>query len=79
MGLSTGRFLKDTRRFDRLGLDSALLIYHLADIEPYSALTEVVFSAVASGSSSAILSTISLTELLVKPLAQGRVEAVETF
>jgi predicted nucleic acid-binding protein len=77
--LSAGKFLKETRRFSCLGFDSSLLIYHLEDVEPYSDLTEIAFSAVASGVSSAVLSTISVTELLVKPIAEGREDAVKGF
>ncbi|HXV64906.1 MAG TPA: PIN domain-containing protein [Vicinamibacteria bacterium] len=71
------KFHNDLRRFESLGLDSAVLIYHLEDVEPYSELTELIFSAVASGSAASILSTISLTELLVKPFAEDRTDAIE--
>jgi predicted nucleic acid-binding protein len=79
VGLRAGRFLKDTRRFSCLGFDSSLLIYHLEDAGPYSDLTEIAFSAVASGTASAVLSTTSVTELLVKPMAEGREDAIKGF
>jgi predicted nucleic acid-binding protein len=44
-----------------------------------SELTELVFAAVAAGSAASIFSTISLTELLVKPFAEGRTDAIERF
>jgi len=59
-----------------VGLDSSILIYHLEDLPPYSALTEAVFVALAEGKFTAVLSTISVTELLVKPFAEGRAERV---
>lgn len=77
--MSAEKFLQDLRLFKRLGLDSTVLIYHLEDVEPYSELTELTFSEVASGSAEAILSTISLTELLVRPFSEGRMDAIERF
>ncbi len=69
-------------RSKRVGLDSSILIYHLEDLAPYAGLTELVFTLLAKGKFSAILSTISVTELLVKPMASGRedhIEACERF
>ena len=74
--------MAEFRRFARVGLDSSILIYHLEDVAPYSDLTEAAFVAIAEGSPSAVLSTISVTELLVEPFAGGqqdRVLAVERF
>jgi predicted nucleic acid-binding protein len=79
VGLNTEKFLKDLRRFERLGLDSTLLIYHLEDVKPYSELTELTFAAIASGSAAAVLSTISVTELLVKPFADDRSDEISRF
>jgi hypothetical protein len=56
VGVNPEKFHKDLRRFESLGLDSAVLIYHLEDVEPYSELTELVFSAVASGSAASSVS-----------------------
>lgn len=79
MGVNPEKFRKDIRRFESLGLDSSVLIYHLEDVAPYSELTELVFSVVASGSTASILSTISLTEILAKPFAENRTDAIEIF
>jgi predicted nucleic acid-binding protein len=49
----------------------------LEDLKPYSRLTEAIFAALAEGKFTAVLSTISMTELLVKPFAEGKKEAVE--
>jgi predicted nucleic acid-binding protein len=70
------------RRLKKVGLDSSILIYHLEDLEPYANLTENIFSMVAEGSLSAVLSTVSVTELLVQPFAAGqkdRIAAMERF
>ena len=62
-----------------MGLDSSILIYHLEDMEPYSDLTETLFATIAEGSLAVVLSTISVTELLVKPFAEKQRDRVTTF
>jgi predicted nucleic acid-binding protein len=74
--------MSDLGRCARIGLDSSVLIYHLEDIRPYSDLTEHVFTAIAAGQPSAVLSTISVAELLVKPWKArqpSRVAGLERF
>jgi predicted nucleic acid-binding protein len=69
-------------KLKKVGLDSSILIYHLEDLEPYANLTENIFSMVAEGSLSVVLSTVSVTELLVQPFAAGqkdRIAAMERF
>lgn len=69
-------------RHKKVGLDSSILIYHLEDLMPYAELTELVFSLLARGELSGVISTISVTELLVKPFASGKegeVMACERF
>ena len=82
MGLKLRKLEAELRRFPKIGLDSSVLVYHLEDLRPYSELTELVIHSVATGASTGILSTITLTELLVKPFAEkrlDRVTALETF
>ena len=82
MALKIARFLTELRNFGRVVLDTSVLIYHLNDTEPYSELTEAAFGAIAGGSPTAVLSTISITEVLVKPYADRRddqIEAVDRF
>ena len=82
MGVKKAKFVADLKKFARVGLDSSIVIYHLEDVEPYSDLTEAIFTAMARRSLTAILSTISVTELLVKPFAErqsDRVAQFETF
>jgi predicted nucleic acid-binding protein len=67
------------RRLKKIGLDSSILIYHLEDLEPYANLTENIFSMVAEGSLSAVLSTVSVTELLVQPFAAGQKDRIATM
>lgn len=82
MAVRRDMFLADLKRFAKVALDTPILIYHLEDLSPYSQLTEAAFTAIAEGSPMAILSTITITELLVQPFAEGprhRVEACERF
>ena len=82
MAIKREKFSADLARFSKVALDSSILIYHLEDVEPYSDLTEAAFAAIAAGSLVAVLSTLSVTELLVQPFAEeqtGRVEAFERF
>lgn len=66
----------------RVGLDSSVLIYHLEGLIPYAALTEAVIAELARGALTAVISTISVTELLVKPFADrtdDKVRICEAF
>lgn len=79
MGVKQAGFAAALKRFAKVGLDSSIPIYHLEDMEPYSDLSEVAFAAIAGGSLIAVLSTISVTELLVKPFAEGQQDRVAKF
>ena len=79
MALKTARLVADLLKVGRVVLDTSVLISHLSDTEPYSELTEAAFGAIAAGSPTALLSTISITELLVKPYIDGRADQVEAF
>ncbi|MGD0625571.1 MAG: PIN domain-containing protein [Thermodesulfobacteriota bacterium] len=82
MGLGIIKFQNALKKLKKVGLDSSILIYHLEDMEPYANLTENIFAMVAEGSLSAVLSTVSVTELLVQPFTasqQDRIAAFERF
>ena len=72
MAVKRARFLGELKRLRKVALDSSILIYHLEDVEPYAELTEAVFAAIAEGSPLAVLSTLSVTELLIQPFMEGR-------
>lgn len=68
----------DLRKFARtlagarlVGLDTAVLIYHLEDIAPYSELTTVLLTRAAAGSLRVVLSTVVVAEALVGPWKFG--------
>jgi predicted nucleic acid-binding protein len=79
VAVSAARLVAELAKFTRVGLDSSILIYHLDDTKPYSDLTEAAFAAIAAGSPGAVLSTVSVTEVLVKPYASGREDRVAAF
>jgi len=70
------RLKADLAKHRRVGLDSSILIYHLEGLSPYAELTEVVVTGLARGDFTAVISMISVTELLVKPFAVGEEERV---
>jgi len=79
VAVKRAKFISDLKRFRKVGLDSSVLIYHLEDVESYSELTEAAFAAIAEGSPVAVLSTLSVTELLVQPFAEGKRDRVAAF
>jgi predicted nucleic acid-binding protein len=70
------RLATDLARARKVGLDSSILIYHLEGLAPYAELTETLFSLLAQGMFMAVISTISITELLVKPFSEGNTTAI---
>ncbi|MCX8103056.1 MAG: PIN domain-containing protein [Candidatus Bipolaricaulota bacterium] len=70
------RLAADLARAQKVGLDSSVLIYHLEGLAPYADLTETVFSLLAKGELAAVISTISITELLIKPFAASNETAI---
>jgi predicted nucleic acid-binding protein len=82
VGLKHAEFAQQLEKLKRVAVDSAVLIYHLEDVTPYSQLTEMLFGKIAAGEIEVVLSTVSLTELLVKPFAdedENAINAFETF
>lgn len=79
MGAKGAKFVAELKKVRKVGLDSSILIYHLEDVKPYSDLTEAFFAAIAEGSPVAVLSTLSVTELLVQPFAEEQVDRVAVF
>jgi predicted nucleic acid-binding protein len=73
------RLMAELGRFTRIGLDSSVLIYHLEDVRPYSDLTEALFGAIGRGTPGAVLSTISVAELLVKPWREQQPSRAAAF
>ena len=67
------------RRVPRVHLDTNVLIYYLQDEPPYGAIVRPVFELIASGSLTGLTSFISLFEILVKPLRDGRPDLARQY
>lgn len=63
-------------RTARICLDSVVLIYHLEGIDEYADLTEEIIAHIASGRTDAVISVVTVTELLAKPYAEGRTDRI---
>jgi predicted nucleic acid-binding protein len=53
-------------------LDTAIFIYHFEKHPSYFPLTQEIFSGIEAGLRKGVASTITLMEIIVKPLALGR-------
>lgn len=60
------------RPHTRIGLDTSLFIYHIEAVEPFAVAAEAVLRSFSQRLAIGITSVLTLTELLVKPLAAGR-------
>lgn len=67
-GLQVDRWLKDLTAYRRLALDTNLLIYALNGVMPYQELARHLFALMERGLVMAIASTVVEAEVLVKPL-----------
>jgi uncharacterized protein len=64
---------------DLIGLDSCLWIYHFEDHPTYRQWTKPILQAVSSGQCCAVISELTLLEILVQPLRLGLEEVVEKY
>lgn len=62
-----------------VGLDTAPIIYLIEEHPKYLPLVRPVFEAVRRGEVRFVTSTVTLLEVLVQPLRQGRVELAEQY
>lgn len=81
MGVRAARFRARLEKGSSVLIDTAPLIYHLEDVEPWSELTTMSFNLIANEQVKGFLSAVSVTELMVKPMAAGEqtAEAAERF
>lgn len=77
MGLRSAAFSRRLSTLSHVVLDSATVIYHLEDIQPWSELTQRLFDRLASGELTGSLSSVSVAEILVKPFESRDAEIVE--
>ena len=67
-----GRISERLGSLSIVGLDTALFIYHFENHPVYSPLTHELLSGIEKGVRKGITSTITLMEIIVKPLSMGR-------
>ena len=79
MGTTSLRAHEALAGVERLAVDTAPIIYLIEAHPRYEALVLEVFERIARGSLTGYTSVITLTEVLVHPLKQGRQELVDTY
>jgi predicted nucleic acid-binding protein len=76
LGVNRVKFSARLQRIEKVCLDTVVLIYHLEGVAPYVDLTEEVITRIASGRLKAVISSVTLMELIVKPFMDGRLHRV---
>ena len=71
------RFIANLSVCRRVNLDTNALVYYLEDRRPYADLMEAVFRRVSSGELEAVVSSIAQMELLVKPVRERDLRAMD--
>ena len=74
-----GRFVQKINSFSLVGLDTVLLIYHFESNPKYLPLTSELFAKIEAGAPSGLTSTITLLEIIVRPLAMGLPEVARKY
>jgi predicted nucleic acid-binding protein len=74
-----GRLSERLGSISVIGLDTAIFIYHFEKHPSYFPLTQEIFSGIEAGLRKGVASTITLMEIIVKPLALGRQDAARKY
>lgn len=74
-----GTLVDKLRGFSKIHVDSNVFIYFLQDEPPYAALIRPVFEMIANGALSGITSIVTVFEVLVKPLRDGRKDVARQY
>jgi predicted nucleic acid-binding protein len=77
--LGLDRLRSFLRRHDRVALDTSVFIYQLETNPRYLSYTDPIFSWLERRGSSAVTSTITMTELLIQPYRQGNEQLADQF
>ena len=67
-----GQLRKRLGSASNVGLDTTVFIYHFEKHPIYSSLTQEILSSIEKGVRKGITSSITLMEIIVKPLSMGR-------
>lgn len=74
------RFEKRLRQYHYIALDSVCFIYHIEENKRYVPLTQIIFeNLLPKGVVRAFFSTLVLTEILTRPIAEKRQELVFAY
>jgi predicted nucleic acid-binding protein len=60
-------------------LDTAIFIYHFEENPAYLPLTRELLSSIEAGERKGVTSTITLMEIIVKPLALGQIDVARKY
>ena len=71
------RFLEALSGCRKVNLDTNAVIYYFGGGEPYGRLMKALFGLVGRGSLEVVISGIVQMELLVKPIREGNLDAVD--
>jgi len=71
MGSGLTRFRTDLEQAGSVCLDAVVLIYHLEGLSPYVHLTSALIDLLAGARIRAMVSTVTVTEMLTRPYALG--------
>jgi len=74
-----GRLAERLRSFSIVGLDTAIFIYHFEKNPIYLPLTRELFSGIEMGERTGVTSTITLMEIIVKPLTLGQINVARKY
>jgi predicted nucleic acid-binding protein len=77
--LGVGRLSAFLRRHRLIALDTSIFIYQLDANARYVPFTDLIFRWVEAKGHAAITSTVTMTELLVRPYREGGHDAVDRF
>jgi predicted nucleic acid-binding protein len=74
-----GRFIERLRSFSVIGLDTSIFIYHFEKNLTYLPLTRELLTSIEMGKRKGVTSTITLMEIIVKPLALGQIDVARKY
>jgi len=79
MGAQTRGIADPLIEYGHVGLDTMCFIYHFEANPKYIAFTNALFNLVEEGKLRATTSTLTLAEILIKPIEQGNKAAVDDY
>lgn len=79
MEIKEEAFLRKIDSAGNICIDTAVLIYHLEEIEPYNNLTKILIAEAANNRAACIISALTITELLTKPYSLKDGEKIRLF